>query len=65
MATVTQQLVEVRLGRDLATYVNGLRSAGLSWREIADDVHQRTGVQVSYEALRSWYRDGERAEAGA
>lgn len=63
MATVTQQLVEIRLGRDLATYVNGLRAAGLSWREIAEDVHQRTGVQVSYEALRSWYRDAERASA--
>lgn len=44
-----------KLGRDLGTYVTGLRTAGFSWREIADNLHERTGITVSYEALRGWY----------
>lgn len=62
MAIDLQAALTGKLGRDLGTYVGGLRSAGWSWREIAQDLTERTGIQVSHEALRGWFRD-ELAEA--
>lgn len=52
-----QSLIEVRLsgpGR-LEGLVRGRRAAGDSWRSIARQVHELTGVTVSHEALRRWY----------
>jgi intein-encoded DNA endonuclease-like protein len=57
MAVDLKAALTDKLGRDLGTYVGGLRSAGWSWREIAQDLKQRTGIYVSHEALRGWYRD--------
>ncbi len=54
MPTPTQQLIEVRLGRDLGGYVKERRQAGDGWRRIADHLHARTGIAVSYESLRRW-----------
>jgi hypothetical protein len=49
--------IEDRIGRDLAVYVGGLRAAGRSWREISQDIKQRTQIDVSHEALRGWFRE--------
>lgn len=52
--TPTQALIEIRLGGSVAAYLLGLRLEGLSWREVADRLYDRTGVTVSHEALRQW-----------
>lgn len=31
------------------------RAKGVGWREIARDVSERTGVNISHETLRQWY----------
>lgn len=54
-----------KLGRDLGTYVGGLRVAGWSWRDIAEDLHTKTQIKVSHEALRIWFSERERQEASA
>lgn len=52
--TPTQALVEIRLGGSVLVYLTELRLEGLSWREVADELYDRTGVAVSHEALRQW-----------
>lgn len=54
-ATPTQALLEVRLGGSLADYISGLRSEGLSWRAAAEQLHERTGIQVTGAALCLWF----------
>ena len=46
--------IEVHLDQPLAQYVAENKSTK-SWREMANDLTQRTGVEVSYEALRKWF----------
>lgn len=53
--TIKQQLVEMKLGRDLSQYVRIRQAEGLGWRRIADDLKRDTGILVSHEALRSWF----------
>lgn len=55
--TSTQQLLQIKLGRDLATYVKVRQAEGLGWRRIADDLHAETGIRVSHESLRSWFTE--------
>jgi hypothetical protein len=52
------QLVEARLGGvgALDRYVAEQR-ATTSWRVMAADLTERTGVQVTYETLRLWFAD--------
>ena len=56
--TIKQQLLEARYppDADLEADIRGLRALGWSWREIANTISARAGVDVSYELLRSWYR---------
>ncbi|HEY5985164.1 MAG TPA: hypothetical protein VIV12_02095 [Streptosporangiaceae bacterium] len=53
--TATQLLLEVRLGRDLEEYVRELRSNEQSWRQIAEAIYSRTGINVSHETVRGWF----------
>lgn len=53
--TAKQELLELRLGSLLSEYVRERRARGAGWRPIADDLRQATGVEVSWETLRSWY----------
>jgi hypothetical protein len=48
------QLLQVRLGRDLSQYVTD-RYPSSSWRTIANDLTQITGVSISHETLRTWF----------
>lgn len=48
------QLLQVRLGRDLAQYVAS-RYPQDSWRVIANDLTQITGLSISHETLRTWF----------
>jgi hypothetical protein len=47
--------IEERLGRDVVLYAGGLKQAGRSWREIADEIRARTSIEVSHESLRKWH----------
>jgi hypothetical protein len=47
------RLLEERLGEPLAEFVAAQR-ATRSWREIATDLGERTGIAVNAETLRLW-----------
>lgn len=49
------ELIELKLGADLATEVARARAAGQGWRTIAQAISERSGVTVSHESLRSWF----------
>jgi len=51
---VLYQLIEARLGEPLAEFV-AARRPSTSWRQLADDLSQRTGTGVTYESLRTWF----------
>lgn len=50
------RMIEARLDGTLAEYVEQSRPS-TSWRDMATDLTTRTGIEVSYEALRSWFAD--------
>jgi len=52
--TPQQQLVVLKLGTDLGTYLRAERASGASWRQIASDLADRTGITVSHETVRVW-----------
>lgn len=49
-------LIAERLGDDLEAYVAGKRNAGQSWQRIALDLYERTGVLVTDETVRRWFK---------
>lgn len=53
-------LIEERLGESLARFV-AERRPQTSWRRLSLEIWKRTQVDVSYEALRTWFADAERA----
>lgn len=55
MQSPTRTLANDRLGGGLDALVAERRHAGVSWRLIAREVHERTGVDVTFETLRIWY----------
>lgn len=54
--SVLYQLVDARLDGKLVAYVAEKR-ASMSWRAMAADLSERTGVPVNYETLRIWFAD--------
>lgn len=48
------RLVEERIQGTLPQYVAANR-ATLSWRAMASDLHERTGIRVSHQTLRLWF----------
>lgn len=63
MRTALHELADLKLGGDgaLKDLVLARRAEGVSWRLIARDVYDATGVDVTHESLRSWFP--EKAEA--
>lgn len=53
--TAKYELLQLKLGRDLAAYVAEARSKGRDWRTMAADLSVVTGVPVSHETLRAWF----------
>ena len=53
-ASRLQQLVELRLGGSLESFVVA-RLAEKGWRAVAVDVERATGVTVSHQTLRNWF----------
>lgn len=56
--------IEAKLGENLARYVATRRAEDASWRGIATELYEATGVKVSHEALRVWHQ-GRAPVAGA
>lgn len=54
--SVLYQLVEARLDGTLVEYVAS-RRATTSWRAMAADLTDRTGVQVTHQTLMNWFAD--------
>lgn len=63
MRRLAQAAASQSLGQSLEDYVNSRRSAGASWRVIAQEIRDKTAhqVDVTGEALRQWF--GARASA--
>jgi hypothetical protein len=56
MTSHAATLIAERLGADLPSYVATKRGEGASWHRIALDLYQRTGVLVTDETVRRWFR---------
>lgn len=59
--TAKYELLQLKLGRDLAAYVAEKRAGGRDWRALADELSAEAGVDVSHETLRSWFTPAETA----
>lgn len=51
------RLIESQLDGTLAEFIAQRRLPTKSWREIADEIRERTGEQVHEETLRQWFAD--------
>jgi predicted GIY-YIG superfamily endonuclease len=60
-STRLQRQIERHLSGTLADYVARRRAEQVTWRNLAIELTEATGVEVSYEALRSWFDSGETA----
>lgn len=54
-ASPTQQLADLKLDGQLDAFVKSRRTLGMSWRLVARELWQQTGIDITYETLRSWY----------
>lgn len=54
--SVLYQLLEARLDGTLAQYV-AEQKPSTSWRTMAADLRNRTGVHINAETLRLWFTD--------
>lgn len=57
--TPTQIAANHVLDGKLDEFVGERRAAGRSWRLIARDLLDATGIDVTHETLRSWFRQSE------
>jgi FMN-dependent NADH-azoreductase len=55
--TTTQRLADVLLDGKLSEFVSARRAKNRSWRLIARDLYEQTGIDLTYETLRRWYPD--------
>lgn len=51
------RLIESKLGEPLTDFVSARRLPTKSWREIAEEIKERTGETVTGEAVRLWFSD--------
>lgn len=61
LANPRLNLIEEKLGEDLAALVDSRRARGVSWRLLANELIGKTGVDITGEALRLWHTQLERA----
>lgn len=57
MATPTFKALDHLMGGDgaLTQWVTARRSDGVSWRRIAVELEDETGIDVTHETVRSWF----------
>ncbi len=63
--TPTQRLADLLIPGGLEEFVRSRRADGKAWRLVARDVYEATDrqIDVTYESLRSWYPDDQKASA--
>lgn len=61
----TRRLLDHLISEGLDVFVADRRARGWSWRRVARDITDATGIDVSFETVRSWYPDvnGDAGEA--
>lgn len=59
------RLIESKLEEPLTDFVAARRLPTKSWREIADEIRERTGEQVTGERVRQWFADTDAPAAPA
>lgn len=57
MASTLRQALDRLLDGDLDGFVTERRAEGASWRRISVELFEKTGVDVTHESLRAWYRE--------
>lgn len=63
MPTPTQLAANHLLDGKLDEFVESRRADGRSWRLIARDLHEATGLDVTHETLRIWFIGADQAVA--
>jgi hypothetical protein len=53
------RLIESKLDEPLTDFVAARRLPTKSWREIADEIYERTGETVTGERIRQWFADAD------
>jgi hypothetical protein len=51
------QLIDLKLSGTLTHLVTVGRRDGKSWRRLALDIRDRTGIEIAHETLRGWFAD--------
>ncbi|MCA1842315.1 MAG: hypothetical protein LC792_03820 [Actinobacteria bacterium] len=57
MRSPTHRLLDHLIPEGIDVFVADRRARARSWRRIAQDILEVTGVDVSFETIRSWYPD--------
>jgi hypothetical protein len=65
MTTDRALLATQALGRPVGGWIADLRAARVSYRQIADDLRQATGIQVSHQTVKNWDPTAYRADRPA
>lgn len=61
--TPTQQLASIRLGRPVMDWIAEQRQAGVGWDKLAQNLEALTGILISREAPRRWWKDAQKDAA--
>lgn len=57
VASTLRQALDRLLDGGLDGFVTARRAEGVSWRRISVELFEETGVDVTHESLRAWYRE--------
>lgn len=57
LSSNTARLMDLKLDEGLAEFVTFRRNLGVSWRRIASQLQEATGVTVTQETVRAWFAD--------
>lgn len=64
MASATRSLIEMKLtDQTLSQLVREGRRRGVSWRDITKGLNKETGITISHETLRLWFKEDARKAA--
>jgi hypothetical protein len=55
--TRVYELIEARLGSDLAEHVAKMRAEKVSWHKISIDLAERTNVVVTPQTISNWFAE--------
>lgn len=61
MSSLRQSVNALLADDDLDAFIRTRRAEGASWRAVAIDLYDATGISVTHETLRSWSEPTEKA----